>query len=56
MINQCTGAYIEQSSEDPVKICAVGPAGNVVFCVGKNKVLELYDRTQSKVLWHVTLA
>ena len=47
----CHMAQIDQTETDVIKIIVDGVAGNYVMCLRENKEMELYDRTNSRVLW-----
>ena len=47
----CHMAQIDQTETDVIKIIVDGVAGNYVMCVRENKEMELYDRTNDRVLW-----
>ena len=47
----CRMAQIDQTATDIIKIIVNGGAGNYVMCLRENKEMELYDRTNGRVLW-----
>lgn len=47
----CHMAQIDQTETDVIKVIVDGAAGNYVMCLRKNKEMELYDRTNGRVLW-----
>ena len=47
----CHMAQIDQTETDVIKIIVDGVAGNYVMCLRENKEMELYDRTNGRVLW-----
>ena len=47
----CRMAQIDQTATDIIKIIVDGGAGNYVMCLRENKEMELYDRTNGRVLW-----
>ena len=47
----CHMAQIDQTETDVIKIIVDGEAGNYVMCLRENKEMELYDRTNGRVLW-----